>query len=319
MTEPAFRLVQRDRRPDPLTLRTLLMARPTPHRVTSHEQSASDYVLDDDLETAVNMAIAVGDPLIVTGGPGTGKTQLAYFLGGYFEIPVRAYHVKSTSTARDLKWEFDAVGYLQAAYAASREAGPAKSRNEFLERGPLWLAYEDPNPCVLLIDEIDKAPRDFPNDLLHELDQGWFHHPFDRDLSGHQARVPAEAQARPPIVIITSNVERQLPGPFLRRCIFHHIELTEALVNAAVSARVNSGALPNLEAAVRTAAIRRFWELRDAMYALQRPPATGELLVWLLLLNARGVSVDALEAPLHKLPCLGALIKDHDDLLRLTR
>ncbi|MCP4658983.1 MAG: AAA domain-containing protein, partial [bacterium] len=140
--------------------------------LTEHGAAASYYQIDDGLETAINMALAVGAPLLVTGEPGTGKTQLAYFIGHYFDIRVRPFHVKSISTARDILYDFDAVGYLQAAYAA-REGGDLLSRSEFLRPGPLWEAYEDPEPSILLIDEIDKAPRDFPNDLLHELDQGW--------------------------------------------------------------------------------------------------------------------------------------------------
>jgi MoxR-like ATPase len=118
-------------------------------------------------------------------------------------------------------------------------------------------------------------------------------------------------------VIITSNVERQLPAPFLRRCIFHHIELTDKLVRDAVEARVNNGAFPKLSTEVRQAAISRFWELRDDVHRLQKPPATGELLVWLAILNAQGIEAKALDVPLHELPCVGALVKDHEDFVRL--
>ncbi len=317
MSDPGapFRLVKHDERPDPNEARRLLSQRDSISRLTSHEEAAADYVLDRGLETAVNMAIAVADPLLVTGGPGTGKTQLAYFIGHYFGIAVRPFHVKSTSSARDLKWEFDAVGYLQSAYAAAQGVG-ARRRDDFLEPGPLWKAYVDPEPSVLLIDEIDKAPRDFPNDLLHELDQGWFFHPFEQE-QGNPIRVPKTPGRQPPIVVITSNVERQLPAPFLRRCVFHHIELTEALVGRAVGARAKNGAFPRLAPEVRQLAIDRFWELRDPGRGLQKPPATGELLVWLAILNAQGTAIEALRAPLHELPCVGALVKDYEDLARL--
>ncbi|MCP4663041.1 MAG: MoxR family ATPase, partial [bacterium] len=176
----------------------------------------------------------------------------------------------------------------------------------------LWEAYEDPEPSVLLIDEIDKAPRDFPNDLLHELDQGWFPHPFERDGAGERRRIPHETR-KPPIVVITSNVERRLPGPFLRRCVFHQIELSEALVRQAVAAR--AGAFPHLPPELRQLAVERFWELRERQ--LQKPPSTAELLVWMAILNALRVSRAELDRPLSELPALGSLVKDHDDLERL--
>ena len=306
-----FRLVRQDRRPKPAEARRELEKRRVADRLTEHLASAPHYQLEPGLETAINMALAVGSPLLVTGEPGTGKTQLAYFLADYFDIMVRAFLVKSISTARDLQYEFDAVGYLQSAYAA-QHGGRRQDRSEFLKPGPLWLAYEDVAPSVLLIDEIDKAPRDFPNDLLHELDQGWFHHPFATDSSGNPVRIPAEPH-KPPIVVITSNVERRLPGPFLRRCVFHHIELTEKLVRTAVEARV--GEFPTLPPAVRQQALELFWEMRDS--DLQKPPSTAELLVWLSVLNALGVDESELRVPLAELPALGTLVKDKDDLERL--
>ena len=308
-----FRLVRQEKRPKPAEARRALAGREVADGLTEHRASAPHYQLEPGLETAINMALVVGAPLLVTGEPGTGKTQLAYFLGDYFGIPVRAFLVKSITTARDLQYEFDAVGYLQSAYAAEHGA-PRLKRSTFLKPGPLWLAYKDDEPSVLLIDEIDKAPRDFPNDLLHELDQGWFPHPFEKDKNGEPVKIP-ETPRKPPIVVITSNVERRLPGPFLRRCVFHHIELTEKLVRDAVDARV--GEFPNLKPAVRQRAIERFWELREC--ELQKPPSTAELLVWLAVLNALGSSDKELGGPLAELPALGSLIKDKDDLDRLKR
>jgi MoxR-like ATPase len=267
--------------------------------------------LDEALEIAINMSLAVGAPLLVTGEPGTGKTQLAYFLGYYFGIQVRPFYVKSTATARDLKYEFDAVSYLQSAYMVQQGAAPLP-RSRFLGKGPLWKAYEDPQPSVLLIDEIDKAPRDFPNDLLHELDQGWFHHPFERDSSGEPLRVPSQPGGRP-ILIITSNLERRLPDAFLRRCVFHQIELTQTVVRRAVAARARE--FPNLAEELRRRAVDRFWELRD--HGPQKPPSTAELLVWLAVLDALKVTQTDLDRPLAELPALGCLIKDRDDMERL--
>lgn len=305
----AFRLVRRFDPPHADEARRRLRQRQVASHLTQHRQAAPHYKIDDDLETAINMALAVGAPLLVTGEPGTGKTQLAYYLAEYFGIDVWPFFVKSTSTARDLKYEFDAVGYLQAAYAA-REGAEERRRSEFLKPGPLWRAYQDPEPSVLLIDEIDKAPRDFPNDLLHELDQSWFFHPFENEI-----RIPAEAGSgrHPPIVVITSNVERRLPAPFLRRCVFHHIELTEELVRHAVAARV--GEFPRLPEELRRLALERFWQIRDL--ATQKPPSTAELLVWLAILDARGVTAEELRLSAAKLPMLGLLVKDKEDLDRL--
>jgi len=310
-----FRLVRNDKRPDRTAARRALEARAVADRLTDHRASAADYQLSPGLETAINMALAVGAPLLVTGEPGTGKTQLAWFLGDYFGIEVRPFLVKSGSTARDLQYDFDAVGYLREAYAARGDAGASgRPRSDFLEPGPLWQAYEDPGPSVLLIDEIDKAPRDFPNDLLHELDQGWFPHPFDKDDRGEPVRIP-ERKGKPPIVVITSNVERRLPGPFLRRCVFFHIELDRELVRAAIEARRQE--LSKLSPQTRDRAIERFWELRDA--GLQKSPSTAELLVWLAVLQAQGAGADALDEPLAELPALPCLVKDKEDLDRLRR
>lgn len=306
-----FRLVRQDRRPKPADARRALEARTVADHLTEHKAAASTYQLEPGLETAVNMALAVGSPLLVTGEPGTGKTQLASFLADYLGIPLHAFLVKSTTTARDLQYEFDAVGYLQSAYATQHGA-PRLERKKFLKPGPLWLTYESKEPSVLLIDEIDKAPHDFPNDLLHELDQGWFHHPFEKDDDGDPVKIP-EAPGKPSIVVITSNVERRLPPPFLRRCVFHHIELSEKLTQNALDARV--GEFPNLQPAVQTRVLDLFWELREC--ELQKPPSTAELLVWLAVLNALGIGEKELDERLGELPALGSLIKDNDDLDRL--
>jgi MoxR-like ATPase len=306
-----FRLV---RSHDPLPIleaRHSLARRQTVHHLVEHDDAAHHYQIDESLEVAINMSLAVGAPLLVTGEPGTGKTQLAYFLGYYFGVRVRAFHVKSTSTARDLKYDFDAVGYLQSAYAA-REGGQSLPRSTFLRPGPLWEAYEDVEPSILLVDEIDKASRDFPNDLLHELDQGWFYHPFDRTEQDEPLRIPQISNQRP-VIIITSNVERRLPDAFLRRCIFHHIELTENLVRRSIASR--AGDFPNLTEEIKRLAMDRFWELRNS--ELQKAPSTAEFIVWLAILNVLGTQAADLQCPLSMLPALGTLIKDRNDLERL--
>lgn len=283
-----------------------LAARRLPPAHKDFRVAARRFQLEEDLQTAINMALAVGAPLLLTGAPGTGKTQVAWFLGEYFGIAVHDFQVKSTSTARDLKYDFDAVGYLRE--AQHPETGVRRRREDFLVKGPLWLAYEAERTTVVLIDEIDKAPRDFPNDLLQELDKHCFTHPFDP-----KQRVAAPTD-RPPIVIVTSNAERRLPDAFLRRCIVHHIDLTEDLVRKIVQAR--SDDFPRLSEEFASAAIARFFELRTVPN-LGKPPSTAELLVWLTILSAAGTSRDDLDKPLRELPALGALIKDRDDLGRI--
>lgn len=291
--------------------RDALAARRLPAALGSHREAARHYQPDADLVDAVNVALAVGAPLLVTGEPGTGKTQLAHYLAWYFEIEehLHALFVRSTTTAEDLLYRFDAVAYLHAANDPARRGG-AIDRGLFVEKGPLWKAYEADGPAVVLLDEIDKAPRDFPNDLLNVLDQ----HTFDVPERGVTVR--RREGAPPPVIVITSNSERRLPEPFLRRCVFHHIEFTEELVRRAVEAR--SGDFPDLPAAVREAAIQRFLEIRGR--EIRKKPATAELLVWLTVLSAQGgvTEDDLVQRRLGELPALSALIKDRDDLALLA-
>lgn len=270
------------------------------------------------------MALHTGSPLLLTGEPGTGKTQAADFVGFYFDIPVFKFLVKSISTAQDLMYEFDAVGYLHWAQSAGclQEDDPDAIAREtqavrrgFLHKRALWEAYDETGDAVVLIDEIDKAPRDFPNDLLHELDQHSFPHPFDEN---HMIRPQS---GRPPIVIVTSNEERRLPDAFLRRCIFHRIELTDDLIEKAVESMARgvggAGGFPYLDAAARNVARQRFWDIRN-LAEIEKKPATAELLTWLCILSAQRVDAATLEnSALRSLPAIEALIKDQDDLKRL--
>ena len=294
-----------------------LMSRRIPASLLDLGASAPMYQPSAELEDAVNVALAVGSPLLLTGEPGTGKTQVAWYLGWYFgedakatgAIPKNVYplHVRSDTTASDLLYTFDHIAYLRESQRGADEV----DKERFLSRGPLWQAFQAEGPAVVLIDEIDKAPRDFPNDLLHVLDQHAFH---VRELDRHIKR-PEERP--PPIVVITSNSERRLPEPFLRRCIFHHIPFDEDVVRRAVDAR--RADYQALDEATLDLAIRRFLDLRE-QYELRKKPATAELLVWLAVLNAMGdVDAPKLDTPnISAMPALSALVKDRDDLDRLV-
>jgi len=277
-----------------------------PESLRSHEAAAVHYVPDQELKDAIHVALAVGAPLLLTGEPGTGKTQVAYYIADQFGLlkdRLFPLFVRSTHTAEDLLYSFDAVGYLRAANDPARR-NTHITKGEFVTEGPLWQAYQADGPTVVLIDEIDKAPRDFPNDLLNVLDKHEFHCPERGERISRHDRPP-------PVVVITSNSERRLPEPFLRRCVFHHIKLTPALVDRAV--RAHAGAdFPSLGDDLIEAAVDCFHRLRE--HDLRKPPATAELLVWLTVLAARpGTRVGELQGRLIDLPALATLVKDRDD------
>ncbi len=280
-------------------------AQSVPTNLSHHREAAKFFQPDPLLVVAVNSALAVGAPLLITGEPGTGKTQIAHWVAYHFGIHDRLYplYVKSTTTAEDLLYRFDHVAYFHAANDPRRKNEDIDKKT-YREKGPLWKALEREERCIVLIDEIDKAPRDFPNDLLHELDQ--YH--FVAKETGEVVR--KKDGIAPPLVIITSNSERRLPEPFLRRCVFHHLEFTEGLVQRAVAAR--QGDFRRLDEKTRELALQRFFEVRNRVQ--RKKPATAELLVWLVLLDARGTETKELEArSLRELPALAALIKDRDD------
>jgi MoxR-like ATPase len=271
--------------------------------------SAAAYRPDPDLVEAVNVALAIGQPLLVTGEPGTGKTQLAYYLAHYFAIDPETQlfrlDVTSTTTHEDLTYAFDAVAYLHAAGDPKRKDKDI-SKGDFVEQGVLWRAYEADGQSIVLIDEIDKAPRDFPNDLLRVLDE----HSFE--CRERMERIELGGKA-PPLTIVTSNNERRLPDAFLRRCTYHHIELTDELIQRAVGAHLDNPDFPDLKPKVQEAAVSRFLEIRKRQ--LNKPPSLGELLVWLAVLAAKNYAdADYLSTcPLVDLPGLNSLIKDLED------
>jgi MoxR-like ATPase len=356
MSEPTFAVVQPlpadydwERHAAELPLARLTATRPPPD-LGDHREGARAYRPDAKLITAVNAAIHLRAPLLVTGEPGTGKTQLAYFLAEYFRIDIFPYTVRSTSTALDLRYAFDAVGDLREAYLARAEGraegradaqpqaptAPAPSadpaarnpnqdrRMHHIVKGPLWQAFEHGRTrgqaCILLIDEIDKAPRDFPNDLLQELQEKAFPHPFNPDAA-HAIRADAEHL---PIVVITSNRERRLPDAFLRRCIVHDIDLDDDLIDKAVDA--HAAAFRQLAPALRQVAVERFRELRRVQ-RLSRRPGIAELLAWLVTLSrtdqqlgGRPIGADTLKnAPLIDLPHLHCLVKIPEDLALIAQ
>ena len=297
-----------------------LSRRAHPKGLGRHHDLAPLYRPSPALAGAVNAALAVGAPLLLTGDPGTGKTQLAWFLAWYFQVPALelpdaagqpvhhpqpfAFHVRSTSEATDLLYTFDTVAYFHESHTSD---GPV-DKQRFRTRGPLWLAMEAARqglPAIVLIDEIDKAPRDFPNDLLHVLDQ----FAFTCQPTGEQVEVPQHA-ARP-VVVITSNAEKRLPAPFLRRCVFHHIELDRPMVETIVAARAD---LLGLGDKAQKGAIDHFFALQD-IPGIRRPPSTAELLVWLAVAASDpAVELDTIgDLSLERLPHLGVLLKDHQD------
>lgn len=303
---------------EPLTEeeKNLLLERPFVKRDNALERDAPRFIPGEQLEIAINTAIAVGEPLLITGEPGTGKTQTAYYAAYKLGLgKVIHFQVKSESTAGDLLYHFDAVRYFRDAtmqrikhQPRSEDTSGIEELNKwnYIEKRSLWEAFESTLPRVLLIDEIDKAPRDFPNDLLHELDQMEFR------VNEIEQTIKPQHQGLRPIVFITSNSERRLPEPFLRRCCYHHIRFNEDIVTKAVQSR--RADYPNLDDDFLAMAVQRFLALRQRN--LRKLPSTGELLVWLRVM---ALHPENLDTNLAKLPFLGTLLKDHQDIEELPR
>lgn len=270
-----------------------------------HEERGK-YLADPDLADAVNIALVTGQPLLVTGEPGCGKTRLAWSIASELGLDKpHEFHTRSTSRAQDVLYCYDAVRRFHDIQARTPHEGGLRADHPELYVEPVALgkAIQEGRPCVVLIDEIDKAPRDFPNDLLNELDRMKFAIP---ELG---PKAVYEATQRP-IVVITSNSERQLPAPFLRRCVFHHIGFPSSeRLRQILDQRLGS----DEDRELYGVAVDRFTEIR-ALAALQKKPATSELLAWTQALRTQKITAQSLKAtPLPQLPLWQTLIKSHED------
>jgi len=263
-------------------------------------EGTDDYVATEDLKVAVNAAIALERPLLIKGEPGTGKTVLAYEIAKALKAPLITWHIKSTTKATMGLYEYDAVTRLRDSQLG--EIGVKDVRN-YIKKGKLWEAFESKQRPVLLIDEIDKADIEFPNDLLQELDRMEFY--------VYETNETIKAKVRP-IVLITSNNEKELPDAFLRRCFFHYIRFPEAeTMNEIVEVHY-----PGIKQKLVGEALRIFYDMRKVP-GLKKKPSTSELLDWLKLLLNEDMSVEQLrERDPRKLipPLHGALLKNEQDV-----
>ena len=257
-------------------------------------QGTASYIASDELKHAVNVAVALARPLLVRGEPGTGKTLLAENLASALGLPLTRWHVKSTTKARDGLYVYDTVARLHDSRFGD---GDVKDIAQYIKLGPLGEALAAPSRVVLLIDEIDKADLEFPNDLLHELDAMRFR----IDETGREI-----AATERPIVIITSNNEKELPDAFLRRCVFHYIQFPTRELMADI-VRVHH---PDITDRVLDNALEVFFGLR-ATPRLRKKPSTSELIDWICALKKAGVDLARVSGGI---PFLGTLLKTEQDV-----
>ena len=253
------------------------------------------YLTSPALQAAVNCALALERPLLVKGEPGTGKTLLAEAIASALGTRLLTWNVKSTTRAQDGLYVYDTV---QRLYDSRFGDGDVRDIRRYIRFGPLGEAFRSPDRVVLLIDEVDKADLEFPNDLLHELDRMRF-----RILETDEE---VQAQARP-VVVVTSNNEKELPDAFLRRCVFHFIDFPDR----ELMHRIIGVHHPKLDESLARQALDVFYQLRD-MTRLRKRPSTSELVDWLAVLKSAGVKDLQLDA---QLPFVGALLKREQDLL----
>jgi MoxR-like ATPase len=268
--------------------------------MTARFEGTDRYVATDELMLAVNAAVTLGRPLLVKGEPGTGKTQLAEEVARALGRPLFRWHIKSTTKAQQGLYEYDAVSRLR-----DSQLGDAKVHDisNYIVKGRLWEAFESEVQPVLLVDEIDKADIEFPNDLLHELDRMEFY--------VYETRQWVKARHRP-IIVITSNNEKELPDAFLRRCFFHYIRFPDAETMEQI-VRVH---YPDLKRELLSEALNAFYRVRETP-GLKKKPSTSELLDWIKLLLAEDIPPEALRSddPKKTIPPLyGALLKNEQDV-----
>ncbi|MDW3184041.1 MoxR family ATPase [Roseobacter sp.] len=262
-------------------------------------QGTADYIATDDLTIAVNAAVTLERPLLVKGEPGTGKTELARQVSAALDLPMIEWNIKSTTRAQQGLYEYDAVSRLRDSQLGEERVHDVAN---YIRKGKLWEAFEADQKVVLLIDEIDKADIEFPNDLLQELDK--------MEFFVYETGETIRARHRP-IVIITSNNEKELPDAFLRRCFFHYIRFPEM----ETLRQIVEVHFPGIKEALLTTALTQFYEIRDQA-GLKKKPSTSEVLDWLKLLLAEDLSAEDLKkSGANALPKLhGALLKNEQDV-----
>jgi MoxR-like ATPase len=266
-------------------------------KLTARYQGSQDYIVSSDLQNSVNIAIALRKPLLIKGEPGTGKTMLAQSIARDLNMTLMIWNIKSTTKAQEGLYVYDTVQRLYDSQFGGANVADIK---QYIKLGKLGEAFSAPQQVVLLIDEIDKADLEFPNDLLWELDQMSFYIPETKETVSAKSR---------PIVIITSNAEKELPDAFLRRCIFHYIAFPDQAAMEAI-VRVHH---PHIDKKLLDQAMEAFYTIRG-LDQIQKKPSTSELIDWLQALVVSGIDPNRIRK---EYPFMGVLLKKNEDLAHL--